>query len=103
MHIRTIDRSVSLSEMFSPHRYDKIGRVGLFDHWIMRHPPGMTGIVHHQIDKNGQEETKQGATIADLSAVDGAVECRAAVHQLIAQHVKPVKQDRQDGGCVLTA
>src|SRR3546814_17261968 len=63
----------------------------------------MPGIVHHEIDEDRQQATEQRGAIPDLGAIDIAVPCRATMHQLVAQHIKPVEQDREYPGRVMIA
>ena len=70
-------------------------RHALFHHRVVRHWPFMPGIVHHEIDEDRQQAAEQRGAIPDLGAIDIAVPCRAAMHQLVAQHIKPVEQDRE--------
>src|SRR3546814_7373431 len=63
----------------------------------------MPGIVHHEIDEDRQQATEQRGAIPYLGAIDIAVPCRATMHQLVAQHIKPVEQDREYPGRVMIA
>src|SRR3546814_8988023 len=55
------------------------------------------------MDEVRQQATGQAGAIPDLGAIDIAVPCRATMHQLVAQHIKPVEQDREYPGRVMIA
>src|SRR3546814_3978053 len=78
-------------------------RHALLHHRVVRHRPFMPGIVHHEIDEDRQQATEQRGAIPDLGAFDIAVPCRASMHQLVAQHIKQVEQDREYPGRVMIA
>ena len=78
-------------------------RMGLFlRHATLFHdrvegtPPVLVRVVHHDVDEHGHEKGKDRGAAAHLVPVHPAVPGRAAMHDLIAKDVEPVKDEAKD-------
>src|SRR5690606_4419055 len=67
----------------------------LYDGYVGPAPVVMR-IVHHDVDEDRQETVQNGGTVANLVPVHLAFPGGAAVYQLVAQHVEPVEEYRED-------
>lgn len=56
----------------------------------------MLGVVHHLVDKDGQETREDRSAIIDLRAICAAVPSSTAVDELIAQDIEAIKDDREN-------
>lgn len=63
----------------------------------------MLRVVHHQVNEDREQASEQRRPIPHLVAIDVAVPGRASMHELIAQDVKPIKEDRENPGGVMLA
>lgn len=55
-----------------------------FHDGIVGGAPRDVGIVHHQVDEERHQKCQDPRAVANLVAVDRAVPCCAAMHELVA-------------------
>ena len=65
-------------------------------HRIERLSPVAIRVVHHDVDHYRQEPAEHLRPIADLVAIYAAIPGGTAMDQLVAQHIEPIEQGRQD-------
>ncbi len=61
----------------------------------MRRAPILFGMIHHKLDEQRDKKAENLRSIPDLGTIDGTVPGCTTMHHLVAQHIKPVKQDRE--------
>lgn len=62
----------------------------------MRLAPDFSGIIHHEVNEERDEQPHDRRAITHLGAVDAAVPGGAAMHQLVTQDIKPVENAGED-------
>ena len=66
------------------------------DDRVVRRAPQNVWVVHHEVKEKWDEKSQDICTVADLPAVDRTPPGGSTVKNLIAQHVKPVKQNAEN-------
>ena len=59
--------------------------------------PGVARELHQELDQYRHQELHDLRAIPDLGAVHGTVPGGPAMHQLVSEHIQPVKELAQDG------
>lgn len=65
--------------------------------------PIAVGMIHHQVNEDRHEAAENGSAITDLVAIDPAIPGSAAVYQLVAKDVEPIKHRCQNARRITAA